>query len=267
MPKRRSRSERVASPSGRSRRPGNTNPSSYPSAFAWSNTLRAPEDNGTLCTPPRLGPILRNRPDRPFQVELRPPRPPHLAASARRQHQHLQCEFRAGQRVGRSNPLHRRLNLRVRQRPLVPDANAVLRQRCSNGVAGRVVFAESLRDRPLHHGSDSLAHHPRRHALPVPEVVGEQHAHHVGGRDLVDRLLADAGQGVSPQRATPLGFVPAPRTPRGGGELRSPSPRPRRTSGCRPSADRAPVQPSGGSSMPFPAPPPASRPDKLPAQR
>jgi len=56
----------------------------------------------------------------------------------------------------------------------MPDADAVLRQRRADGVAGRVVLAKSLRDRPLHHGPDPLPYHPRRHSLLVPEVVGEQ---------------------------------------------------------------------------------------------
>ena len=54
------------------------------------------------------------------------------------------------------------------------------------GSAGRVVLAVPLRHRPLHHGSNPPEYHPRRHAFSVPEVVGEQHAHDIGGRDLVD---------------------------------------------------------------------------------
>ena len=65
------------------------------------------------------------------------------------------------------------------------------------GSAGRVVRPVPLRHHPLHHGSDPPVYHPRRHVLSVPEVVGEQHAHDIGSRDIVD------GVPMNPQSLAP----------------------------------------------------------------
>ena len=44
----------------------------------------------------------------------------------------------------------------------VPCRIRALRQRCGDGVAGRVVGPVALRDGPLHHSADALAELPRR---------------------------------------------------------------------------------------------------------
>ena len=71
---------------------------------------------------------------------------------------------------------------------LVPAHAAVLRQRGGDRVAGGVVVAVALRDGPLHHGADPLAHAPHGFGLGVP--VRDQDGHHVGGGDLVDPSAA-----------------------------------------------------------------------------
>ena len=131
----------------------------------------APEDNGTRCSRPdfvRSSGIVQIA---SLQVELRPPRPSHLSAPTCRQHQQFHTELGARVRPRSANPFQRRPNPLVRQCRLVLDADTVPGKRGTDGVAGRVVLPVPLGDRPLHHGSDPLADHPRRHALPVPEVV------------------------------------------------------------------------------------------------
>ena len=97
--------------------PGKTKPSPFPSAFAWSSTLRAPEDNGTQCSRPdlvRSSGIVQTADSRSNSAH--PPHAPRRFDTPYK-HQHLQREFRAGERGGRAHPLQRRRNLAVRQSP------------------------------------------------------------------------------------------------------------------------------------------------------
>ena len=79
---------------------------------------------------------------------------------------------------------------------------AGLGQRRGNGVARRVVVAVPLRDRPLHHRADALAHPAGGHALGGPD--GQQHRHDVGGGDGVDALSRQARQDVVAHARAPL---------------------------------------------------------------
>ena len=100
-------------------------------------------------------------------------------------------------------PPERLGDVRVRQRPLVLAANTVLGQRGGDGVAGRIVLAVALGDRPLHDRADALPDSPRR--LPLRRPDRQQYLHDVGGAYAVDALAANLRHGVVPQAGSPLG--------------------------------------------------------------
>ena len=79
---------------------------------------------------------------------------------------------------------------------------AVLRQRGRNRVAGGIVAPVALRDGPLHHRADALAHPPHGFVFGVP--VRDQDGHHVHGGDLVDPSPAESRHGVVPEARPPL---------------------------------------------------------------
>ena len=73
-----------------------------------------------------------------------------------------------------------------------------------NAATG-IVRAVVHRNRPIHHGTDTLAHAPRRMRLHVPD--GREDLQHVSARDLGDRLVADAREGVALKAAQPRSAV------------------------------------------------------------
>ena len=87
------------------------------------------------------------------------------------------------------------------------------RQRRHHGVAGGVVVAVALRDRPLHHRRDALADLPGHARRRRPDR--RQHGHDVGGGDGVDALAPDAGEGVTAQRGAPPPGEPRSALPAG----------------------------------------------------
>ena len=104
---------------------------------------------------------------------------------------------------GLAHEFERRGDLRVRERPLVLAANAVVRQRGGDRVPGRIVLAVALRDRPLHDRADPLPDASR--GLPLRRPDRQQHLHDIGGVDAVHALRADLRHRVVPQAGAPLG--------------------------------------------------------------
>ena len=209
------RTDNVLPLSGRPDLPGKTNSERGESARAAVSTSSARRASGTRCRLPvfmRSPGIVHVAASRSISSH-RAPRTSPLRQAVRTSISN--ASFALASALDARTPVQRRRNLAVRQRPLVPDADVVLRKRRADGVSRRIVLSVSLRHRAVHHRPDALAYYPRCHALPVPEVVGEQYAHHVCGGDLVDPLVTQARHRVVPQRASPLGFVLAARPPRG----------------------------------------------------
>ena len=142
----------------------------------------------------RFHAFRRHRPGGRGDVHLVPPRTADFSRAAGGQHEELERERRRRVRLG---------DLRVRQRPLVLPAHAVLRQRGGYGVPCGVVLAVALRDRPFHHCADALPDAPRSFRLGGPDR--KQHLHDVGGADAVHALAADLRHGVVAQAGAPLG--------------------------------------------------------------
>ena len=160
----------------------------------------------------RLHPARGHRPGRRVEVDLVPRREPDLAGPGGRQRQELEGERGECLRTRRLHLLERGTDHGEGEGALVPAHAAVLRQRGGDRVAGGVVVAVALRDGPLHHRADPLAHAAHGLVLGVP--VRDQHGHHVGGGDLVDPLAAEPLHGVVPERRPPLllalsGVLPA----------------------------------------------------------
>ena len=136
-------------------------------------------------------------------VHLDPSRPADLARAASGEHEDLERECRRAVRLRCAHPSGRFGDLRVRQRPLVPAAHAVLRERGGNGVARRVVLAVALRDRPLHDGANPLA--DSAGGFPFRGPDRKQDLHDVGGGHAVHAFTADPRHGVVAQAGAPLG--------------------------------------------------------------
>ena len=102
----------------------------------------------------------------------------------------------------RAYPHERFGDLRIRERPLVPAAHAVLRQRGGDRVARRVVLAVALRGHPFQDRADTLPAAYR--GLPLRRPDRHQDLHDVGGADAVHALRAHLRHRVVPRAGAPL---------------------------------------------------------------
>ena len=126
---------------------GNTGPEPSDSSLASRSTARAPVDSGTRCSRPvfiRSGGMRHSRASR---SHLLPPRAPHLAAPARRQHQELERQHGRGIRTGATHLLQNSGDLRIGERREMLRAESVLGERRADGLADlREILAKFTRD-------------------------------------------------------------------------------------------------------------------------
>ena len=159
----------VASESGFPRGLGNTRPVPSLSLCTSCRIASAPLGERHAVIPLCLHARGGDGPDARVQVHFVPRRQAHLAGSSRRQHQELKRILDGDQRLGGSHGREGVRHRAVGQRPHVLDDGLLPSERLPEGVARRVVRPVAHCDRPLHHGTDPLAHPPCGLGLLVPD--------------------------------------------------------------------------------------------------
>ena len=134
------------------------------SLYVVQDRERPPRERDAVI-PRRLHARGGDGPDARVQVHFVPRRQAHFAGPRRRQNQELERPLGGDRGLGDSHGPDGVRHRTVGQRPHVLDDVLLPPE----GVARRVVRSVSHRDRPLHHGTDPLAHPPRGLGLVVPD--------------------------------------------------------------------------------------------------